>query len=128
MVSALAAVQRERVDDPSLFTSITIGTFVIGMVLIVGLNLEYRRVAKAFFGGTNRHRIHVLTVGDIAVIMLALQFWLAGLALVLMTLVIFSHNIHKAHAHVLAFGPPPPKVKKPKQPLEAKDILDRLNS
>ena len=56
VLSALAAVQRERVDDPSLFTSITIGTFVVGMVLIVGLNLEYRRVAKAFFGGTIRER------------------------------------------------------------------------
>ena len=128
VVSVLAAVQRERVDDPSLFTNIAVAAFVVGMVIIVGINLNYRRIARSFFGGTNRHRIHVLTVGDIAVIMLALQFWVAGLALSLMTLVIFTHNIHKAHAHVLAFGPPPPKVKKPKEQLEAKDILERLNA
>jgi len=106
VVSAVAAVLRQRVDDPELFTTVAVASIVIGLAATLVLHLDYRRLAGSFFGGTNRYRIHVLTVGDIAIIMLALQFWIAGLALSLLTAVIFTHNIYKARAHVVAFGPP----------------------
>lgn len=107
LISALAALARQRVDNPDLYTNVAVVAIAVVGLITVALMVDYRLLAGQFFGGTNRYRIHVLTVGDIAIIILAFQFWIAGLSLLAVTAVIFTHNIHKARAHVAAFGPPP---------------------
>ncbi len=95
-IAVVASVMRERVDDAATATTLAVAAIGVGFALTLALHIVHWRVTGSRYGGTNRFRIHVLTVGDLAIIMLALQFWIAGLALVLTTAVVFSHSIAEA--------------------------------
>ena len=104
VVATVASILAERSEIPSALADVIfLASFILGTVLVVGISARYRTTLGKFFEGTNRYRIHVLTVGDIALILLLLQIFSAGLALSLMTAVIFTHNIYKSYDHELRF-------------------------
>lgn len=107
LVVLVTGVLRERGDVSTLTTSILWASIFGTVAIIVALNAIYWRVARQRFGGTNRHRVHVLTSGQVGVLLLAFQVWFIGAGLLLLAFVIYTHNIWKATEHVRLFGPPP---------------------
>lgn len=105
LVATGASIAAQRPEVPTgLADGLFLGSVIIGTAAIVGLHARYRSVIGSWFGGTQRLRIHVLAIGDIAVILLALQIFSAGLALSLMTAAIFTHSIDRAFQHESVFG------------------------
>ena len=116
LIAIVTAVLRERGDVSTLTTSILAASAIASVAILLVLNVIYWKAADGQrFGGTNRHRIHVLTAGEIGVLLLLFQVWFIGGALILLGAVIYTHNIWKATEHVRLFGPPPKPVKEKKQ-------------
>lgn len=83
----------EGASNPNIETlfwaSIGVGTFLLVVLLI-----DYYRATGSRYRGSplTKMRVAVVTVGDIAIILLALQFWVTGLGLLLMTFAFFAHG------------------------------------
>ena len=107
LVTIVTGVLKERGDVSTLTTSVLWVSIIGTVAIILVLNAIYWRVARQRFGGTNRHRIHVLTLGEIGILLLVFQVWFIGAGLLLLAFVIYTHNIWKATEHVRLFGPPP---------------------
>lgn len=112
VTAIVAAILRNRGDALSITGPLTWVAIIGSASILISLHAIYWQAAGQRFGGTNRHRFHVLTAGEIAFFLLLFQIWVIGFTLVLLAAVIYTHNIWKATEHVRLFGPPPKPDKK----------------
>ena len=68
---------------------------IVGSLIVGALNIDHRLDVGRWFRGsdTTRMRVAVVTIGDLALMILAFRFWSAGLPLALLTAVAYTHGI-----------------------------------
>ena len=80
--------------DGQLFTQLFLASSITAVALLVFLLVDYYRATGSKYRGSDltRMRIAVIAVGDIAVILLAIGFWSAGIGLLVLTFAFFAHG------------------------------------
>ena len=104
IVSTAAGARLQGIEvDAGLLEPAFYASTIIGTVLLVGLLIDYRLDVGSLYRGSDtlRMRVGVITVGDVAIIVLALGFFFSGIGLLVLTLALFAHGT-LANKEVLA--------------------------
>ena len=87
-------VSGDNPADGALFSNIFLASSIAAVVLMVVLLVDYYRATGSRYRGSDltRMRIAVIGVGDVAIILLAIQIWSAGIGLLVLTAAFFAHG------------------------------------